>query len=503
MIGWSADIFRLFWGLFYWNTRKTWFRLRRGQSVCPCQAQSDSGRAYETQCDPCLSWNRPVRFRRVCPLLVQTKDGLRCSVNATDVRPVWGQALRYYGSLLLAIYAAGVIVVFAFLRTVGYPVNILHIGLPPLWGRVTVARGAYFLQKSNLAFDQERIAEGLLYLTNAYEFDPTNYAAGLSLAKHLQAGQPSHSDAVFQQLIKDHPDKRHGTTQDWFRALLARGSFERIMQLARDELIEGSPQSSVRIRALVFAGRRVPTDQILRALVANAAPTAQAWRPVFAVELLLRAGQTREARAAIDAPWPANSPAFCHYYRVSVLTEMKDTFAALDLLGRHPTLLDYEANLTLRLDALAAGGVKRLHAQEIDKLLAAPLTAASLPVIKILCSHLIRFPDAATFDRLIRKIAHEPVPLDTGSAGIWFSLFCTAGAMGDYPKLQEISGRLKNASQRPFMVLTVVEAFFRGETAERRITTFLPVLPLPMEVTYSLFERFPPPVAAPTAPQRG
>jgi hypothetical protein len=127
VLGWCADFFRLWWGLLYWNTRKTWFRIRRGRSVVPCQNLSDSGRAFETQCEACLTWNRPRRFRRVCPLLVDTPDGLRCSANTPDVRPFWLRAFGLYGGGLASIYLVAVLGVFISLRLIGYPVSILHV----------------------------------------------------------------------------------------------------------------------------------------------------------------------------------------------------------------------------------------------------------------------------------------------------------------------------------------------------------------------------------------
>ncbi|MBI5694056.1 MAG: hypothetical protein HZC55_28610 [Verrucomicrobia bacterium] len=431
-----------------------------------------------------------------------TPKGLRCAADTAEVRPFWRRAAAYYGGLGLGIYLALVLAVFAFLRTIGYPVSILHVGLPPLWHKVGQARGWFFLHKSNQAFAQDRIPEGLLYLRNAYDLDPSNYVAGIALAKHLQAGQPARSDEVYQRLLRDHPQRRAGTAQEWFRALLARGSFDRIARLARGELLASSPGAAVWMRALLYSTRRLPSDTLLRELATSPAPALQSWRPVFATELLLREGRLREARDAITGPLPADQAAFHVYYRVSLLTEMGDTFAALDLLARHAALLDAEANVTLRLDALAAGRMKRPHQQVVDQLLAQPLSTGGLPGLKVLCAHLIRFPDPAVFDRLAEKVARENLPLDTESAGVWFSLFCAAGAVDDRTRLHELGFRLRNASQKPFMILSAVEAFFRGELAERRITTFLPVLPLPLEVTYALFERYPLPDAPAVWPKR-
>ncbi len=497
MLGRCTDFFRLVWGLFYWNTRKSWFRLRRGRSRCPCQNPSDSGRAFETGCEACLHWARPARFRRVCPLLVETKDGLRCSADTENVRPFWGRAFKLWGAGLLALYLAGCIVIFIFLRWVGYPISIVHLTLPPLWHRVPQVRSAFFLNKSNQAFEQGRMPEGLLYLANAYEFDPRNYTAGISLAKRLQVGRPAQSDEIFQQLFDEHPDKRHATAQDWYRALLARGSFPRIATLARDELLSDPKFAPVWIRALLFAGRQIPDDKVVPALLADPAPAAQIWRPLLEVELELRAGRFREARALLDRPWPERAPAFTIFYRVNALIEVRDSLAAIDLLRKHAGVLDQEAEVTLYLDALAAAGYRTQLRAEFARILSPRITLANLAVVKVLCAHLTRYPDPALFDRLVSVFERDRIPLSTDTAGIWFSMLTTAGAVGDRARLHEFTGRLKSASPTPFVALNFVEAFFRGETTDRRIHAFLPILPLPLEVTYALIERYPlPPVFA-------
>jgi hypothetical protein len=497
VLGWLSDLFRLAWGLLYWNTRKSLFRLRRGRSRTPCQSPSDSGRAMETHCDACISWDRPTRFRRVCPLLVDSKDGLVCSVHAADVRPFWGGVARYYGGTALVLYAVIVLSVFAFLRTIGYPVSIVHVGLPPLWYRVPQARGWFFVEKSNHAFAAGKTSEGLLYLNNAYNFDPTNYGAGLALAKHYQAGQPRASDELYMRLLRDHPDQHGLTSQEWFRALLARGDFSPAAKLAHDEALSDLGHTQAWMRALLFTTARTGDDALLRTLLANPAPTAALWHPVLQTELLLRAGRTAEARAALDRAWPAKSPAFTVYYQVNALIALGDTFAALDLLARQPPgRLDDEAGVTLRLEAYAAGKNPRLVQREFDNILnqlsLSPIQQ-NLPRIKILCAHLIRHPDRTLFARLADRVGLTNLPLSTDTAGIWFSLVCAAGAVGDEARLRSFTVRLKSASSTPFLALTAIESFFRGDTVEKRITSFLPILPLPLEVNYALIERYPGP----------
>ncbi len=490
MLGRLSDFFRLWWGLLYWNTRKSWFRLRRGRALSPCQNPSDSGRAFETHCEACLHWSRPSRFRRVCPLLVATKEGLMCSADTADVRPFWGRAGLFYGGGALAIYLTGVIAVFAFLRTVGFPVSIVHLTLPPLWHRVAETRSWFFQMRANEAFAAGKPGEGLLYLANAYEFDPGNYSAGLMLAKNLQAAQPGRSDRVFEQLMRDHPEKRSATAQDWFRALLARGSFERINSLARDELLHRPAHAGVWLRALLVSTRQTSNDAPLRALLEHPAPHLPVWRPVIELELLLRAGRTAEARARLDEPLPPNAPPFAIFHRIDTLIRLGDPILALDQIGRWQEKLDGEATTHLVLSALATHG-SRTRAQRFAALLDNALTP---PVVTTLCAHLIRHPDNELFQRLWVRVAQSPLALNTDTAGAWFSLMCAAGAVGDYARLGELTEKLKHASSTPFTALAVIEAFFRGQTAERRITGFMPILPLPLDVSYALIERFSPPV---------
>jgi hypothetical protein len=305
VLGWLADLFRLAWGLPYWNTRKAWFRRSRGRTRCPCQSPSDSGRRFETGCEACIAWDRPARFRRVCPLLVATADGLRCSADTADVRPFWGRMFGYYGGTLLSLYLAGAIAVFAFLRSIGYPISIVHVTWPGLWYRVPQARGWFFAQKSSRALAEGRTAEGLLYLSNAYQFDPTSYQIALALAKSYQTGRPRESDVLFENLLREHPAQRDATAQEWFRALLARGDFQKIAGLAYAQALADTARAHVWIRALLFATRQLGDDARLRALLANPSRAAIGWHQLLDVELFVRAGRFRDARAALDRPWPA------------------------------------------------------------------------------------------------------------------------------------------------------------------------------------------------------
>ena len=496
MIGWFADFFRFAWGLFYWNTRKSLFRLRGARVRTPCQNTSDSGRAFETQCDACLHWDKPVRFARVCPLLVSTPKGLRCSAHAADVRPFWGRTARYCGAAVVSVYLVGALGFLVFLRSVGYPVSILHLAWPGLWYRVPQVRSAYFFDKGNAAFNAGRLKEGLLYFDNAYKFDPSNYLAGLALARNYQTTHTAISDAVYTRLYHEHTRQRAATAQDWFRALLARGDFPKVAELAAREVIADPIHASAWMRALFFATRQTGDNTPLSALLANQDAAAQPWHPLLATELLARGPDAAAYRQALRTPWPFEAPAFARFYQIDALIALGDRFNALDQLGRQVGRLDEETALALRLAAYARGGSQTQLTYEFKVLLTRPLTP---PVTKVLAAHLIRYPDPALFVLLYEKFERANLPLTTENAGTHFSVLCVAGVHQDRARLRALIVRLKDLASASFLRLNLVEEFFTNESPAKRISTFLPILPVPLEVTYALLERYPGPVR-PAAP---
>ena len=513
MPGWLADLFRFFWGLFYWNARKTLFRWRGGH--CPCQNPSDSGRALETTCDACLHWHQPARFRRVCPLLVTTPNGLRCSANTKDVRPFWGRAAGFYSGVLAASVLAAVLVVFVFLRGIGYPMRFMAVAWPPAWSEIRIARGEYFFQKALRAIAANRPKEAALAFRNAYECNLHDYRTGLMLANFFQVGQPGQANFIYARLLHDDPAQSVLIAEQWYRGLLARGDFPEIAQIVPTLLTRDAAHAQVWMHAMFFATRRLGDAKPLLPMLAQDYPLAPGLRHLVEIELLIETGRTKEAHTALHDLRVDMS--YAAYYQASELTALGLPDEALAAINNHASILPGQDVSALRLDSFSAKGWSSLVHNEVELVLSAPINPAS---VELLCAYFIRHPNPELFAELFEKLRHEPLPQTTATYQATIALFCAAGVNGDWPNLLVARNALRQIGLPSFGDLDQAEAFFRGSSNQQRIGNILPLFqpppfeiahatandrpsppvmlePLALDVTYALFEHYPDkPVAA-------
>jgi hypothetical protein len=486
--GWLADFFRLVWALFYWNGRKSVFRLRGGRTPPPCQSASDSGRAGETHCEACAEWDRPSRFRRVCPLLLATPNGLRCSVNAADVRPFWGRAFRYGGLGLGATYLAVTLAAFIALRLIGYPVGYLTVAWPPAWSHINEARSRYFLQKGRDALGAGNIREAVFSFTLAHDLAPGDYDTSFTLASLWQFTQPGLSDRYYAQLLSQFPSRADRTADAWHRALLARGDYRVVKLLAAQQLTRANAaHAGYWMQALLFACRETHDVAPLRALLDRAPPLEAQWRRVLATELLARTGGAGPAIAALRSAWPEATNPFVPFFQISRLIELGEGRAALELLDNYGSRVRDDERFRLRLAAFATLGWASLLAGDVDLLLTAPPTA---PVIELLGTHLTAHPDPAILLRVVQRWREAPLAPTPGNQPAFAALFCAAGVAGDFPLMHEMALNLTKINAATERTISGFEEFFKGTSAQRRVESFLPSLPLPLELTYAMLARY-------------
>lgn len=422
-------------------------------------------------------------------MLVQTPNGLRCSADVRDVRPFWGRALRYYATAAATLYLVAIITVFIFLRSVGYPISIIHLAWPPSWSKVGVARGQFFLDRANRAFAKGNPAEGMLYLSNAHQFAPDNFEIAFVLAQKLQISQPQRSDELFRELLGTHREKRDLVTQTWFRGLLARGDFVSVEELARDRVLDDAAHNSVWMRALIFASRQRDDDTIIRQLLSSPQPSAAAWQPLLETELLLRSGRLADARAKLAHDW-ATVPPYGVYYRISELIAVGEGIQAVDMVETYRGRLDEAARVSLLLQAYSALGATQARQRLVTSLLNGPANAIA---VNLIAADLIRHPDRALFAQTCDAFTKAFPRLENTTFETYLALYCAAGVVADWDRLHALARTLQTNATGNSLTLGLAESFFRHQTMQTRIAGLLNALPAPLEIHYALLERFPGP----------
>jgi hypothetical protein len=163
---------------------------------------------------------------------------------------------------------------------------------------------------------------------------------------------------------------------------------------------------------------------------------------------------------------------------------------ALHWIDRRPGLIGPRDLAPLRLDALASLGWTATRRSEVETLLLGP----SHPVvIELLSAHLIRHPAPEILDLVFARLERDPLPANVASYSAYLSVFCAAGAGRDEPRLHWTASRIKEILRDNFRSLDTVAGALVAGNQKSHVENYLPALqPLPLEVSYALFEHYDP-----------
>ena len=479
-----GDFFRFWWELLALNARKSFARARGLRP--PCQAPGDSGRARETVCEACLQWNKAARFRRVCPLLVRTPAGWRCSVDAAAVRPFWGRAAAAYALLAAGLFLGGTLAAFGGLSAVGFRVSYRDVAWPPAWKNIDRARAVFYAEQGLAALAAGRINEAGIALGLATTLDPGNYGAGFALAQLWQAGQPALSDRTYRRLLATHPTQSAATARAWAQALLLRGDFRELAELATARLGAEAPETASWLHALVFSARRLGETATLRA--ARAIPgLAPETRALLAHEETSVGGDGDAVRRALTVPLEETAGDYPRYHQIEFLITQGDAARAAELLALYGAKLPANERVALTLRTLGALGARERRAAEFSALLAHN-PGPALPAL--LAAELVRYPDPALLRLATETLAARPWATTPEAAAPLAALLCAAAAAGDLTMVEELRTRLRRATGGRLEVLDRIGDFFHVGRGAPALGHLLPSLPmLPPKTVYALHER--------------
>lgn len=341
---WLADLLRLPLSALYWNSVKTWYALHGRRGHCPCHDLSDSGEPGNTRCIAVLHWQSPARFRRVCPLLVQTDHGWCCSVAPARVRPFWGRVLGVAALLLVVAYGLGGLAVLGLLHRTGYDqLRYADVIWPGNWGRFKVVQAQYYRSMGDAALRQRDYRQAQMAYATAMETAP-DYPSGLALAVLASyAGNYAYSDSLFIRLRHEFPEEHERTAVAFHDQLLGSLRLRRLADLCLTGLEHPDRPKLPWVRLLVF----VATEGRFASDMLRDRGEAVARLPQGA-QLLLRAhasaevGKQAEALAVLNRIKPADGSWF-YVAAVQAMARLNATEAAqLNLFAHGHEIAEFD-----------------------------------------------------------------------------------------------------------------------------------------------------------------
>ncbi len=495
MTGWIADFFRFWWALFYWNTRKTWFRLNGAhRDSCPCQSFSDSGHALDSRCEAVTQWQKPARFRRVCPLLTETKEGWRCGVDAERVRPFWGRAAVFASAALLALYLVGSVAVYAALRAAHYEVSYRSVVWPPDWSGLRGLQEKLHATRAQQALAAGDFQAAILSLQTVCALNPRNYSAGLTLASLVQlAGQPAMADPIYARLMHDVPEQRVTTAQTWGRTLLAGGDYTQLKPLAVAMLSEDSGRREAWLQALLFAARQTRDQEVLRALLKNESGLPNWCIELIGIEQLLLQDRLAQALPRLNRIQSRPPIAYVPGYQADRLLRSGLPDQAGKLIDAYGSLVPADEAAFLRLRAFRAQKWTSLLEPEYDALLSYPLSPR---LAALFCASLVDEPAPEILARYLDRFLQSGPALNDESLPLYHAAYLVARLGGETGRAEKLATLISRFTASDPKALRELGELLQARAPSPQIVRVLPLVPLPVEVIYAIHQR----QAAPVTP---
>ncbi len=486
--GWLTDFFLFWWALLYWNVRKTWFRLRGAhRDSCPCQHYSDSGHALDSRCVAITHWRRPERFRRVCPLLTQTKDGWRCGVDAERVRPFWKRAALFGGAAFATLYLAGTLAVFAFLRSANYEISYATVAWPPLWSELRGSQEKLFAARAQQAIAAGNYPAALLALQRVCELNPRNYPAALALASLSQvSGQPFVAEHIYERLMRDVPEQRPATAQIWIRPLLARAAYGQIKPLATAMLTEDTNRREAWLHCLLFAVRQTGDHAALEEILQHHPGLPEWCVELVRTELLLM--QDRHEQALVRLVRVSSRPASAYqpYFQVDRLIALGRLDQSNEIINAYGAHLPADEAAFLRLRTFRGKNWTALMETEYDNLLTYPMSAR---LAAQFCAWFIREPDPAACARYTDRFLQQGPELTNETLPLYHASYLAAVVSRDQAHAEQVASAITRFTSSDAKALRALAGVLTSPSDPAHLLQVLPLVPLPLEVTYAILER--------------
>lgn len=484
-----TDSFRFAHALLYWNWRKHRFRRAGCHGHAPCQNESDEAKLGLVRCDVVMQWHRPGRFRPLCPLLVQTPDGWRCSVRAPEVRPFWGRASLIAGGSLLAVWLALSVAVFAFFRWgTDLPVRVTDVAWPGHWPRIRTAQAERLFRHAMAAMQEGRLNEAFLALASARERDPNHYPATI-LVGQITMFQGSHlfADEIFAQLRRNSPEHAYRTAVVYHDTLLMLLRHDRLAAHSLEMALADPDRASLWVRSLLFAvraGNLAPT--FVREHTAPLGSLSPFARLLLEAEAEIGLGRRERGLDLLRRPFSGPLNPVYMEQQVARLAELGEPIGAQVLLDYYGPLLgefratraQYALEHQMRDEAAARATLRRLLAFATDSERA-----------NLIAQSLIEHPHEEFFRLLHERYRQDPVLAESVDGPTLWAAGLVCGAPLEALHWQK-HGRQPAGEVYPR--ISAIDFASRDFETVDSVASVVNVLTFPREVVMTLLTKLPP-----------
>lgn len=481
---WLGDARRFVWAVLYWNARKSLYVRGGRKGSCPCQDPSEPGRPGETRCEASLYWNKPERFRHVCPLLRSGAAGWRCSVPDSGVQPFWGRAAAFGAAGLLALHlalasTAWVIVASARIDTLSW----WELAWPGAWKQVPLEMARHYRNRALHAFAQRDYAMAQISLSTALHYEPASYETDLLLAQIAAfQGSADYSSAAFARLSHQHPGRAHHTALVYLDTLTALGRWPEMAEHSLRMALAAPGEADLWVRSLLVASRLGDIAPLILqrypAEVGRLAPHAQMLLQATAD---LQRGDQGAALQRLSQPYlgPLN-PLYARQH-LEMLLRLGQPQIALVHLGHYGVAFGAgdEALVQYRIDR-ASGDVKFARA-DYRAALRQPRNQA---LFEHLAAVLVAYPDRDLYTALEESVL-SPGARTVSAETMWL----LAVVNGDQTQARYWASRIERQSRVQVPDIPAID-FRRAAVGNRNTPAYLiNAVPLPRTLIYALLER--------------
>lgn len=483
--GLAGDLARLYFGLIYWNVRKTLF-VFRGRGRNPCQNDGDGHAPGTIRCDACVQWSKAGRFHRVCPLLIRRDNEWRCAAGRDAVRPFWGRAFAWYGAAAAGLHLSLTLLVLVLLRSTNAPgIAWVDVAWPGRWEQIPKQRARAFVQQSMEAFVRGRPEEALVALSSARGLDTRDYDTRLLQAQFaMYQFNVLHADEEFAILLRDYPAQRDRTAVAYHDTLLAMFRAEPLARHCLAMTALDPARTALWVRSLLQALQLAPIagkfvaeqESAVAALPAHA-------RLLVTAEVAWQSNDRARALAILARPHDGPLNPFYMEEQVARLARLGEHDAASILLYRYgPALGEFEA-LLARLDLDYVSGDAESVRIDSRTLLA----LATRPVqIERIIALLVTHADPALYRLLHADLGRRPeLAANVSGAAMWVAgLAC---GVFDEAQTWKVAGRQQFGDGYP--AIFSVDFSTRQIDVPGGVPSLVNTLTLPRDVIFALQRR--------------